>query len=205
MKRCRFSRWLAALTLPAFFSSALATSVLAPDFDQLVNSADYIVRATVKSVTCEWRENPSRPGQKYIASLVELDVHEIVKGAPPSPLVLDFVGGQIGDTELVIEGSPKLLVGQESFLFVRGNGRQVVPLVGLGYGHYPVRRDKRTGASPVMRSSGHYLYSAQDVARSESAVVAARSPRAEPLDAAEFSARIRQSIRNPEATRDLRD
>lgn len=203
MKRCRLPLLLAAL-VPLFLPWARATTVVAPGFDRLVNTADYIVRATVKSMNPEWRANPDNPATPYIATLVTLEVHEVIKGNPPSPLVLDLVGGRIGEQSLVIDGSPRFQVGQESILFVRGNGRQIIPLVGLRHGHYPVRRDPATGRDLVMRSNGRYLYSEQDVSLSESATSAAvaRNPRAEPLTTAEFAARIRGTIRNPEDTRE---
>src|SRR5436305_1323625 len=47
----------AALLLLAS-NAARATSVVAPDFDSLVRNADYVVRATVKSVTSEYRTTP---------------------------------------------------------------------------------------------------------------------------------------------------
>lgn len=197
MKRCCLSPWLAAFALLAVASLARATTVIAPDFDRMVGSSDYIVRAVVKSVTSQWRDNPDQPGQRYIGTLVELDVKEVIKGAPPSPLVLDLVGGRIGDRELTIGGAPKFTVGQESILFVQGNGRQIIPLVGMSHGYYPVRRDKRTGQDQVMRSSGQLIYSEKELAQPESALgpPPARDPKARPLNSADFADRIRKSIK----------
>lgn len=193
MQVCRLPARLALLAA-TLFTAAHATTIIAPDFDQMVGRADYIVRAVVKTVTPEWRPNPSEPGRRYIATRVELDVKEVIKGTPPEPLVLDLVGGKIDDTELVVDGSPKFEVGQESVLFVRGNGRLIVPLVGMQHGHYRVRRDARTGREEILRSSGKLLYSEKEVSLPESAVSAAASnPQARALTFSEFAARIRQS------------
>jgi len=188
-------RWLAALALLAVLPAARATTVIAPDFDSMVGSSDYIVRAVVKSVTCEWRANPDQPGHRYIGTLVELDVKEVIKGTPPSPLVLSLVGGRMEDRELIVDGAPQFTAGQESILFVQGNGRHFVPLVGLHHGYYPVRRDKRTGQDQVLRSNGKPLYSEQETALPESAAsaIAARDPQARPLNCADFASRIRKS------------
>ncbi len=195
MKRCSVTRWLWALVLIALTPAARATSVIAPDFDKMVGSSDYIVRAVVKTVTSDWRDNPDQPGRRYIGTLVELEVKEVIRGTPPSPLVLDLVGGRVGDRELTIDGAPKFTVGQESILFVQGNGRQIVPLVGMSYGHYPVRRDKRTGADQVMRSNGQLLYSEKEVSLPESAATTTpvRDPKARPLNSSELADRIRKS------------
>jgi hypothetical protein len=204
MMRRRLPLLLAALLLPLFLHG---TTVIAPDFDRLVNSADYVVRATVKSLRADWRTNPDDPQHPYIATLVELEVHETIKGNPPTPLVLDLVGGRIGDEELTIEGSPRFRVGQENILFIRGNGRLIVPLVGLTHGQYLVRRDTTSGKAFVMRSNGRYLYSEQEVSLAGQAAsdIPARNPRAEPLTVADFAARIRGAIRNPETTRERLD
>ncbi len=195
MKRCCLPCWLAALVLLALVPAARATTIIAPDFDQMVGSSDYIVRAVVKTVTSEWRDNPSKPGQRYIGTMVELDVKEVIKGTPPSPLVLDLVGGRVGNQVLTVDGAPQFTVGQESILFVKGNGRQIVPLVGMSYGHFPVRRDARTGRDQVMRSNGKLLFSEQELAGPEAALSPppARDPKAQPLTSADFAARIRKS------------
>ncbi len=202
--RCRFLFWLAAC-LPLLLSSpARATTVVAPDFNRLVNTADYVVRATVKSVASDWRPDPSHPGKSYIGTRVELEVHEVIKGAPPSPLVLDLVGGSVGGETLRIEGAPRFTPGQQSILFIQGNGRQVIPLVGMRHGHYPLRRDPATGRDLVMRSGGRYLYNEAEVSLPENmgSLLQRRDPRAEPLTAAEFAARIRGVITRPENTRE---
>jgi len=187
---------LLALLLALLAPASYATSVIAPSFDQLVGRADYIVRATVKSVTSDWRNNPDTPGERYIGSRVELDVLEVIKGTPPSPLVLDLVGGRVGDQELTIEGAPRFVVGQESILFVQGNGHRIVPLVGLMHGRYLVRRDLRNKKEEILRNSGQPLYSEQEVSlpETEASPIPTRDRHAVPLNCHDFSMRIRQRI-----------
>src|SRR5262245_21809652 len=118
MKPCALRPWVALAALLVFAVVARATTVIAPDFDSLVGSSDYIVRAVVKSVRLEWRPDPTRPGQRYIGTLVALEVKEVIKGEPPSPLVLDLVGGSLEGKEMVVVDAPRFTVGQESILFV---------------------------------------------------------------------------------------
>lgn len=194
---------LAALCLLSASGAVRATTIIPPSFDRLVKSADYVVRATVKSVTSEWRPDPTNPGSRFIATLVELDVHEVIKGSPPSPLVLDLVGGRIGDQELRVDGAPRFAVGRENILFIRGNGRQIVPLVGMKHGQFPVRRDPHTGADQVLQSNGRLLYSETELNLPEPVIRGlVRTPSARPLSAAEFAARIRAYIRQPEDARE---
>jgi len=181
-----------ALSLLALPLRSLATSVVAPDFGSLVGQSDYVVRAVVKSVTCEWREHN---GQQYIASKIELEVREVIKGTPPSPLVLDVVGGKIGDEELTVEGAPKFLVGDEDILFVQGNGRQVYPLTAMMHGRYPIFRDAKSGERLVLRSNGMPLYSEQDVSlpMTKLSAVKEQDPAAKPMTADNFIRKIREA------------
>lgn len=139
---------LLALTL-LLISPAAATTVKPPEFPDLVNQSDYIVRAVVKSVTSEY----TRPGSRKIVTLVELDVREIVAGTPPQPLVLRMMGGKIGDDEMILEGAPQFKVGDESILFVQGNGRQIYPLVAMMHGLYAIKRE--TDGSEIVTRSNH--------------------------------------------------
>ncbi len=197
-KRCRLIPWLAALALPVLLSPpSVASTVIAPSFDQMVDSSDYIVRATVKSVESDWRPNPDKPGERFIGTRVELEVHEVIKGNPPSPLVLDLVGGRAGDKELTISGAPKFTVGQESVLFVKGNGRRIVPLVGMAHGKYNVRKNKKTGREEIVRSDGQLLFHEAEVALPTPVAKATLSSRTDelPLTPAEFAERIRQKAK----------
>lgn len=184
-----------ALLALAFSLASLpgrATTVIAPSFDSLVSQADYVVRATVKSVNSEWHINGAN---RSILTKVELTVSEIIKGTPPTPLVLEILGGKIGQTAMVVKGAPKFQVGDDDILFIHGNGQQFIPLVALTYGQYAVTRDSTSGEEVVLRSNGLPLYNVADIAAplaSASAPSAAR-----PLTAAEFAGKIRTSAAQP--------
>lgn len=172
-----------------------ATTVIQPTFEQMVGSADYVVRVVVKSVESDWRDNPAQPGQRYIGSRITLDVREVITGTPPSPLVLDVVGGRVGKDELSVSGTPKLAVGQECILFVRGNGRTFFPVVGLNHGYFPVHRDARTGDAQVLRADGQLLYNTRELDPLAGNARAVHGPLDRPLTPQGFSAQIQQQQR----------
>ena len=145
-------------TLPAF-----ATSVVPPEFDDLVNQADYIVRAVVVSVTPELKTRAD--GSTSIHSKIALQVEETIAGHPPTPLVLDMLGGKMGDREVRISGAPRYEVGDRAVFFVQGNGRQVHPLVRMMHGLYPVERDAVTGRSFIVRADRSPLLDVRNVSR----------------------------------------
>ncbi len=191
VNRPRICAWaLLGLALALWPCRASATTVIPPSFDSLVAQADYVVRGVVKSVTTEWRVDG---GGRHIFTKVTVDVREVIKGHPPTPLVLDVLGGRIGKDELVVEGAPTFSVGDDEILFVHGNGRQFIPLVAIMYGQFLVARDSATGQDFVHRSNGSPLYDVKDVAKPLTAATAAASSSAYPLTATEFAGRIRTS------------
>lgn len=171
----------------------VATTVEAPEFRDLVDLADYVVRGTVVSVNSEWRQ--AADGRNYIASQVELAVSDVIKGAPPQKVVLEMVGGRVGDDELVIEGAPKFQIGEEDIFFVRGNGRQFYPLVAIMHGLYPILHDFKSGQDHVLKSNGMPLYSEQDVSlpMTRLSPVKEQNPAAPPMTAEAFIRAIRHS------------
>ncbi len=137
-----------------------ATTVVPPDFAQLVNESDYIVRAVVKSVNSEWRE---KDGHRHIFTLVELDVREVITGTPPQPLVLEMLGGRVGEEEMRVVGAPRFKIGDEDILFVRGNGRNIVPLFAIMHGRYPILKETGTSREYVARSNHAPMQDAAEV------------------------------------------
>ena len=172
---------------------ASATTVEAPDIDSLIRQSDYIVRAVVKAATPEWREHN---GRRYISTKVELQIRDIIKGAPPSPLVLNLIGGRIGSDELVVEGLPVFQAGDEQVLFVHGEQTNLLPLVALMHGVYPIFRDPKSGASYVMRNNGRLLHSVHDVSlpMTGASTVKSQTSSAGPMTAATFIGQVRERI-----------
>lgn len=192
--------WFAALLLVG--TTARATTVVPPEFDQLVNETDYVVRAVVKSLKSEYRHGPDG---RTIITFMELDVREAILGSPPAHVVLEMLGGIVGDNELEVVGAPKFKVGDEDILFVSGNGRTISPLFAMMHGRYPILREPGTGQSYVARSNHAPLTDTAEVALPlEDGVGAATSRRpagsAPALTPAQFAARIK-AAHNPNYTR----
>jgi len=192
----RYWRFISAgLTLLLASIPMRGTTVVPPKFSELVNESDYIVRAVVKSVKSEWREKNQR---RHIYTWVELEVLEVINGTPPQPLVLQMLGGRVGDDEMVIEGMPRFAVGQEDILFVRGNGRQFFPLTAAMHGRYPIVREK-SGQAYVMRNNLIPLHEIAEVTlpmKENGAVEIQRQARAgpPPLSPDSFKQQIRAAV-----------
>lgn len=128
---------LLTLVSLALASDGRATTVKPPEFPDLVNQSDFIVRAVVKSVVSEY----AQPGSRKIITKVGLEVREVIAGTPTLPLVLRVMGGKIGNEEMILEGAPQFMVGDEGVYFVQGNGRQIYPLVAMMHGFYPIKHE----------------------------------------------------------------
>jgi hypothetical protein len=148
------------LALVLMTPAGRATTVVPPEFAELVNGSDYIVRAVVRSVTAV--EKTRARGAKIFTE-VELDVVEVVAGNPPAKVTLEMLGGRVGKKEMVVEGAPRFHVGDEDILFVSGNGRNLSPLYAMMFGRYPILRDPVSGRAYVARSNHEPLHSTAEV------------------------------------------
>jgi hypothetical protein len=135
------------------------TTVLPPEFGQLVNGSDYIVHGRVKSVEAEKREG-ARGSRIY--TRVHLEVIELVAGVPPREIVLQLLGGKVGKEEMRVVGMPRFEVGDEDILFVSGNGRAICPLFGMMHGRFPILVEG--GERVVARSDRMPLRSTAEIA-----------------------------------------
>jgi hypothetical protein len=153
--------WL--LFLLSVILPANGTTVVPPEFTELVNGSDYIVKAKVKSVTPELQ---MRNGRERIYTKVELEVLEVIAGTPPAPLVLTMLGGKIGDRELKVQGAPVFYPGTEDILFIQGNGRKLTPLYAMMHGQYPLMTEQKVkGRQYVNRSNLVPLLSTDEIAQ----------------------------------------
>jgi hypothetical protein len=191
-----FRIFLLAIACLALTATTRATTVNPPEFPELVNQSDYIVRAVVKSVVSEY----AQPGSRKIITNVELEVKEVIAGKPPEPLVLRVMGGKVGDREMILEGAPKFTAGDEGVYFVQGNGRQIYPLVAMMHGVYPIKREA-SGREFVSRSNQVPLENTSEVVLPMTTGGAAELQRqmrstGAALTPAQFSKQIRGAVKS---------
>ncbi|HEY0946757.1 MAG TPA: hypothetical protein VGD81_15865 [Opitutaceae bacterium] len=158
-----YARWLAgAVAMVLAAAAALATTVRPPDFDQLVGHADTILQGEVTAVRSEWTGEGER---RRIVTHVTVRIAEALVGESHAETIeLTLLGGQVGAERLTVAGMPEFRVGDRDILFVQGNGRQLCPLVAMGYGRYLVADDPAGGAEPIIaRVNGVPLTSVDEV------------------------------------------
>lgn len=179
---------LAALLLVPL-SSASAMSVVDRDFADLVDRAEQIVVGTVTAI--ENGEN-ERGGPMTFVTFDDLTV---IKGDVAPPFVLQIHGGTARDGVLMhVPDLPQFAVGDRAVLFVRGNGRDFCPLVGVWQGRFSVRHDDDLGIDIVERHDGTVVTGLSggslDTAKRSSAA-------SRPLSIGEFTDLIREEMSHP--------
>jgi len=193
----RLLSWLVLVALVAT-PSAHATSVVPPSFPELVAEAEAIYRGTVTSIEARRVARPD--GGNVIKTFVTFAVDRVLKGATQSEVILEFLGGTVGDESLEVTGMPKFAVGQREFVFVQKNGTQLCPLVGFMHGRYRVLRDADGARDYVARDNGAPLTDTADVELPMTSLPApmrtarAATAAADALTPAAFEAQVRAEV-----------
>jgi hypothetical protein len=155
-------RWgIVASAVVSIVSTTRATTIVPPEFEQLVNESDYVIRGVVTALNSEYKT--STKGRKIITK-IEVNVLEVVTGIPPEKVVLEMVGGRIGTEELILEGAPHFKVGEESIFFVSKNGRSICPVFAMKYGLYPIEEEASSGKKFVSRGNKVPLENTAEIA-----------------------------------------
>jgi len=145
---------LTTLCLLAAAGVARSTTVIPPSFEALVSSANTIFVGEVMNVRAEWDTTPSG---RAIITLVTFRVEEVWKGNLGAVTQLEFLGGEIGEIGMKVEGMPVFRLGQRDVLFVSNEVRTVSPLVGFMHGRMRVERDTVSGVDRVRTFDGRAL------------------------------------------------
>jgi hypothetical protein len=151
---------LTTMCLLAAAGVARSTTVIPPTFDQLVAEAQTVFVGEVMNVRSEW---DARPTGRAIVTLVTFRVEDVWKGNVGAVTQLEFLGGEIGEIGLKVEGMPVFRLGQRDVLFVGGEVRTVSPLVGFMHGRMRVERDTVSGVDRVRTFDGRALGSVAQV------------------------------------------
>lgn len=142
--RHRGVSWLGALTIwLASLAVVAGMSVVPTDFDRLVTQAETIFRGRVETVAPAWEGEGT---QRHLVTYVTVRVEESFFGRAEGRQTLRFFGGRLDGRVQRIVGMPEFRPGDEEILFVRGNRKDLCPLVGLHHGRLRVQPAAGTAA-----------------------------------------------------------
>ena len=147
----------AALFIAWIAVSAFATTIELVDLDQLTESADVIVIATVVSSESRWEK-----AHTDIGTLTEIKISSVVKSAAriDTRLTLHHPGGSPSRFEqknwrMNVDGLPDLQKGKHGMFFLEKHGAYY-QLVGWAQGFFEIQRDS-SGNQIVTRNFGATL------------------------------------------------
>jgi len=156
-------------------TGATATTVIPPNFDQLVQQAEVIFQGTVTDVRSAWE---GEGAQRHIDTYVTFQVGNTLKGAPGGSYTIRVLGGTVGQDSMEVTCAPKFQVGERQILFVEHNGQQFVPLVGIMHGQLRIERDQQTGREFIATHDGDPVRDLTQLGRNEEAAVTANAAEA---------------------------
>jgi hypothetical protein len=160
--------------------------------DQLADRAATIVVSTVTSRRSEWENYGA---SKLIITKVTMAVEQTLKGSPPRTLVVEVIGGTIGEQTLHVSHVPEFKVGDRDVLFLNGALHAASPLVGSDQGRFRVMNESATGIARVLTTAFAPLVSAADIGATELRRGLPARSMAEAMSLTEFVALVRDRVR----------
>ncbi len=125
----------AVLTLLSTATPALGSVLIGLELDELTAQADRIVLGRVV-----WEE-PVRRGNGHIHTRFRVQVERDLRGTGDEEIIVETLGGRIGELAMRVEGSPSLKVGDRAVVFVESDGGTVFRPIGMAQGVMRVRRE----------------------------------------------------------------
>lgn len=135
--------FLAALTLLAI--AANATTLARMRFEELAQQATAIARLRCLNAQSFWLNGE-------IWTDTQFEVIDQAKGTLPATVTVRTLGGVIGNLHSRVEETPEFRPGEETYLFLWGEG-QPFRVLGWSQGTFRIARDRRTGAEAVTQDS----------------------------------------------------
>jgi hypothetical protein len=142
---------LSSLLGAGLASLAGAATVAATSEPELVDRATLVVHATVLSTQTAFR---SGPGIRLVTE-VSLEVHEVLKGEYPDPvLTLAMPGGARGSEVVHVPGTPRFLPGEQVCVFLAPLPGGLWTTLGISQGKFRLVPDPGTGSLVAEQARG---------------------------------------------------
>ena len=136
-------------------STALATTLVRLSLEQMTGASTAIVRGHVVSQDTRWN-----PQHTEILTYTTIAVENVIKGQPPSSVVVEQLGGTIGHFRVHVAGTVHFSSGVSYLLFLEPAGEDAEPylVVGMAQGAYRIYQDPVTHEERVVQPLGDIYY-----------------------------------------------
>jgi hypothetical protein len=163
--------------------TASASSLIRRSLPEMAANAELIFIGR-----CESRNSHYSDDRSLILTAYRFRVNRVLKGKPVASLVMDELGGMVGDQGMTVAGTPGYPVGEEVLVFVYRTPLGRLATLGMGQGRFTITRD-RDGRPWV----GNDFY------RAELASMAPPGATMEGAPLATFAARLQAMLATPGA------
>ncbi len=193
VSRSQFSKMkksLGFLVFPVLFSLgfvANATTVIPPNFDELVSRAQIIFEGEVTGLQSQWI---GEGAEHRIVTFVTFKVDDALKGDPGASYSIRMLGGTVDGRTMQVTDAPKFKVGDHDILFVENNGSQFIPLVGIQHGRFRVQKDQ-AGRDSLITGDGQPLADVNQLGGDEATAALSKAA----LSVNDFKSAIRSHVR----------
>lgn len=171
MRKCL--NLLLVLIVATFFGivtkQAQAGSLVKISDKNLVLSSDAIITGKVLSIESRWNASKTN-----IYTDITIALNQTIKGdLGANTIVVEQLGGKIGDKQIWFTGSPEFSVGEEVLLFLKANSEGVLHTAHMGMGKFSISQtsENKTVFRPNLDKSK--VYNAQEYLQNIKELVAA--------------------------------
>ena len=185
---------IGVLLFPVLFSlgfTATATTVIPPNFDELVSRAQIIFEGEVTGLQSQWI---GEGAEHRIVTYVTFKVDDVLKGDAGTTYSMRMLGGTVDGRTMEVSDAPKFKVGDHDLLFVENNGSQFIPLVGIQHGRFRIQQDQ-SGHEMLLTGENQPLRDVSQLGSAEAAVAASKSA----LSLNDFKSAIRSRVAQQQA------
>ena len=153
LKKCNnihFSILLSALFSLLACQVSYGLSVVEKSLEQLLEQSDEVIYGLVTEISS--RYDHDQPNQQ-IYTYIQFSETKRIKNSDANArdgFVLRIAGGRVGSRAQVIPGAPKFDVGERYILFVKGNNKLALPIVGVNQGVFSVVLNAATHSYEVV-------------------------------------------------------
>jgi hypothetical protein len=191
VRKLRVRLALILFLMSAFAGKSHATTVIAPDFDHLVSRADAIFEGNVTDVRSQWIGEGE---QHRIVTFVTFKVDQSLKGDVGNSYTIRMLGGTVNGETMSVSDAPKFAVGDHDLLFVKDNGRQFIPLVGIQHGRIRIQKDQ-AGQEILLTGEDQPLADVSQLGNDESGIARNRPS----LSLQQFKTAVQDRVRQQKA------
>lgn len=137
------------LALSTWIGTGHATSLELEGTADLLQKSDSVITGRVLSTEARMRED-----HQFIYTYVTIEVDDVLKGSAAQAgrtIVLEELGGQVGDWVHYVEAVPRYAVGERVLAFLEDRDEGLFRTYGMIQGKFRFETDARTGEEMLTR------------------------------------------------------